>query len=99
MIGVLSMPAVVREGDVCTGHDGYISRPAITGSNILFDGGIPVHRVGDLWSIHCLVDCHSGVLAAGSVIFFDQGISVGRVGDPIDCGSFCATGSSVLFSA
>lgn len=92
------MPAVVREGDMCTGHDGYPPRASITGSDILFESGIPIHRVGDLWSLHCLIACHSGALAAGSSIFFDRGIAVGRIGDPIDCGSFCASGSSILFS-
>ena len=99
MIGVLSMPAVVRKGDSCTGHDGFPPRTSIMGSTVLFDGGIPVHRVGDDWDIHCNGGCHPGKLASGSSIFFDGGKAVGRVGDPIDCGSFCATGSNVLFSA
>jgi len=88
------MPDVTRIGDLCTGHDGYPSRPAATGARSFFVNGIPAHRVGDFWITHRSGrgGAHGGVLASGSASFFVEGQAVGRIGDPVDCGSLVATG-------
>jgi uncharacterized Zn-binding protein involved in type VI secretion len=88
------MPAVVRLGDVCTGHGCFGSRPNVQGSSDTFVNGLPVHRQTDGWASHCCgLPCHSSVLAAGSAVTYVNGLQLGRVGDPVACGSACATGS------
>jgi uncharacterized Zn-binding protein involved in type VI secretion len=93
------MPAVVRLGDVCTGHADWPSRPNDQGSPDTNVNNIPVHRVGDHWVTHCnhRSECHDSVLAQGSPDTFVNDLAVGRIGDPIVCGSFCATGSPDTF--
>ena len=93
------MPAVVRLGDICTGHGKFPPRANDSAGIVLFTEGIAVHRQGDHWAIHCDPDsCHDSVLQTGSTILFAEGLPVGRIGDPVACGSTCATGSSVMFS-
>lgn len=94
------MPAVVRLGDVCTGHGDWPSRPNVGASGNVFANGIGVHRVGDGWAVHCnsVPICHGGALAAGSPNVFANGRSVGRISDPVSCGSSCATGSPNVFA-
>lgn len=41
------MPGIVRLGDVCSGHDGFPSRPNNQASSDVFVNSIGVHRVGD----------------------------------------------------
>jgi uncharacterized Zn-binding protein involved in type VI secretion len=92
------MPQVVRKGDICTGHGCFPSRANIQGSSNVFINGIPVHRVGDAWPVHCCdSSCHPGVLAQGSPNVFVNGKQLGRVGDSINCGSKCASGSNNVF--
>lgn len=83
-------------GSLCTGHEDWPPRRAITGSSTVFINGLGVHCVGDLWEVHCHKnnkDCHDSFLSEGSGTIFVEGKSVGRVGDLIACGSFVATGS------
>lgn len=86
---------VTRLGDSCTGHTPWPPRSSTTASPNVRINGIPAHRVGDAWSVHCDPDgaCHSGALAAGSSKVRVNGLALGRVGDPVDCGSSVATGS------
>ena len=89
------MPGACRQGDVCTGHGCFPSRPNSSWSANLFINGLLSHRQGDSWQVHCcLVVCHGGVLASGSSNTFVNGKQQGRIGDPVSCGSSVATGSS-----
>jgi uncharacterized Zn-binding protein involved in type VI secretion len=92
------MPAVVRKGDICTGHGCFPSRPNIEGSPDVFVNGIPVHRVGDAWDSHCCgPTCHGGEQQTGSPTVFVNGRPVARVGDQISCGSLNLEGSPDVF--
>ena len=92
------MPAVVRLGDVCTGHGCFGSRPNDTASGDTFVNDLAVHRKGDHWITHCCgPPCHDSTLSSGSPDTFCNDLDVGRVGDPIACGSACATGSPDVF--
>ena len=94
------MPAVTRKGDSCTGHGPFPPRARTGGSGTVFVNGLPVHRQGDGWSVHCdpLPVCHGGSLAAGSGAVFANGKPLGRIGDPVDCGSSVAGGSADVFA-
>lgn len=94
------MPAVVRLGDLCSGHGGFPPRPNDSASTDVFVNGKGVHRVGDHWVIHCDATpiCHDGVEATGSTTVFVNGRGVARVGDSISCGSVCAQGSPDVFA-
>jgi uncharacterized Zn-binding protein involved in type VI secretion len=92
------MPAIVREGDICTGHGCWPPRPAITSSRTVFLDGRGVVRQGDRYAVHCKPcgknpACHTSFVARGSSSVFVDGIPAARVGDPIACGSLCSTGS------
>lgn len=94
------MPAVTRLGDLGTGHGAWPPRASTGGSSNVFVNGIPVHRKGDSWAVHCdsTPSCHAGALADGSSTVFVNGLPVGRVGDPVDCGSAVAAGSPNVFA-
>lgn len=92
------MPAIVREGDICTGHGCWPPRPAISSSKTVFSDGRGVVRKGDRYAVHCKPcgknpACHDSFVTEGSSSVFVDGIPVARVGDPIACGSLCSTGS------
>ena len=89
------MPAVVRLGDVSTGHpDGYPSRPSTGGSPDVYVNGKKAHRVGDSWATHSNGDhSHGGSASSGSSNIFVNGKALCRVGDKISCGDTMATGS------
>ena len=92
------MPAIVRKGDFCSGHDpGFPSRPNDEGSSDTFVNGLAVHCQGHHWSNHCKGSCHESSLSSGSSSFYINGKQVGRLGDPVACGSVCATGSFDTF--
>lgn len=93
------MPAVTRLGDLCTGHGSFPPRPSTGGAGTVFVNGVPVHRVGDAWAVHCSGPiCHGATLAAGSATVFAEGQSVGRIADPVSCGSAVAAGSASVFA-
>ncbi|WP_394698961.1 PAAR domain-containing protein [uncultured Tolumonas sp.] len=94
------MPAVTRLGDSCTGHGTWPPRPSTGGSGDVFVNGIPAHRQGDAWAVHCndVPVCHAGSLAAGSGTVFVNGKQLGRVGDSVSCGSAVAAGSGNVFA-
>ncbi|KAE9627935.1 PAAR domain-containing protein [Parasedimentitalea maritima] len=94
------MPAVTRKGDSCTGHGPYPPRASTGGSGDVFANGIPVHRQGDGWAVHCMPGpvCHGGSLASGSGSVSANGQQLGRIGDPVDCGSSVAGGSGSVFA-
>jgi uncharacterized Zn-binding protein involved in type VI secretion len=86
-----------RMTDICSGHGGYGSRSAISGSSDVFFNGLPAHRVTDAWEEHCALTCHDSILATGSMTVFINGLQAGRVGDIIECGSIVMTGSLDIF--
>jgi uncharacterized Zn-binding protein involved in type VI secretion len=88
--------AATRQGDLCTGHPGAVSRHATSGSENVFIDGQPAHRVGDTWEPHG-APAHPDVLASGSETVFVNGQPLGRIGDSIDCGSVVAQGSPDVF--
>lgn len=98
------MPACLRVGDICTGHECFPPRESISGSPDVFINSKAAHRVGDAWDVH---ECthpkkphgaHSGSLASGSSSVFVNGRSLGRIGDSISCGSSAATGSPNVYA-
>jgi uncharacterized Zn-binding protein involved in type VI secretion len=84
------MPAAVRYGDLCTGHDTCRPRPNVQASRNVFINNLGAHRYGDRWTIHCL---HSGNQASGSSDVYVNGLPQARVGDVVSCGSHNLTGS------
>lgn len=88
---------IATVGSICTGHDNFPPRLAITGSDSVFINGKAVHCVYDLWETHCNHgknrSCHDAFLLSGSETIFVGGKAVGRVGDLLSCGSFIASGS------
>lgn len=95
------MPPVVRLGDIDTGHGCWPPRPNAQGSPNVFANGIPAHRLGDAWSVHCcptIPECHASNLAGASPNVFVNGIPWGRIGDAVACGSSCAQGSPNVFA-
>lgn len=96
------MPAVVREGDMSTGHPHcYPPTPANSGSPNVFINGIPAIRLNDSWETHgaCpLHSPHSGSSSSGSSTVFCNGKPLCRVGDSISCGDTMAEGSPNVFA-
>jgi len=93
------MSGITRLGDYCTGHDGFVPRPAISASSNVFVNGKGVVRVGDQWAQHTDGHTtHDGVQVSGSSSVFVNGLPVARIGDHISCGSNVAEGSSNVFS-
>lgn len=94
------MPAVVRLGDVCTGHDACPARVNIEGSPNVFVNSLAVHRVGDAWAAHgCAVHpAHTGIAVTGSNTVYVNKKQLCRIGDLISCGSSMATGSGNVFA-
>lgn len=94
------MPAVSRAGDTCTGHGAFPPRASINGSPNVFINGIPAHRVGDGWAVHCnpVPSCHGAAAASGSGRVFVNGKPLTRIGDAVSCGSAIAQGSPDVFA-
>ena len=92
------MSAVVRLGDICSGHGCYPPRPNDEASEDVFVNGDGVHRLGDHWIVHCCDgDCHDGEADEGSDTVFVNGLPVVRIGDAVSCGSIAAQGSFNTF--
>ena len=94
------LPAVTKLGDMCTGHGSWPPRPSTSASPNVYANGIPVHREGDSWAVHCnpTPSCHAGTLTSGSSTVYANGRQLGRIGDPVSCGSSVATGSPNVFA-
>lgn len=92
--------AVVRLGDICTGHGCWPPRPNSEASGDVFANDLGVHRVGDGWEPHTcpsIPETHGSVQASGSSTVFVNGKAVARIGDSVACGSSNATGSPDVF--
>lgn len=92
------MPAVVRLGDICTGHGCFPPRPNVQASGDVRINGIGAHRRGDGWGVHCCGICHGSVLAVGSSTVFVNGQQLARIGDAVACGSAAAQGSHNVYA-
>ena len=98
------MPAVTRQGDICTGHECFPPRNSIQGSSNVFVNGKPAHRQSDSWASHTCTHpkvphgTHGGSLASGSSNVYVNGKQLGRIGDPVSCGSTVASGSNNVFA-
>ena len=93
------MPAVHLLGGMDTGHDCHPPRPNVQGSPNVIVEKKPVHRMGDMWAVHCcLLSCHSAALAKGSATVLINGQPCGRIGDPVSCGSFAIDGAMTVFA-
>jgi len=91
---------LTRLGDTDSGHGCWMGRSNDTASPDVFCNGIPNHRQGDHWILHCcpsIPECHDGFLLVGSPTVFTNGLQQARVGDPISCGGFVITGSPDTF--
>lgn len=88
------MPGAALLGSFCSGHGCFPSRPNLSASPDVYVNDIPVHRVGDIWDVHCCVSCHAGVTVVGSPDVFVNDVAKARIGDQIDCGSLILQGSS-----
>ena len=92
------MAAVATLGDICTGHGCWPPRDGVSASSNVFVNGKPVHKVGDLWNIHCCDgECHPGIISSGSKGVYINGAPAARIGDSIVCGSIIAMGSFNTF--
>ena len=93
------MPGVHRKGDMGPGHSCFGAHVSIAGSPNVFVNGIPVHRVGDGWSVHnCGPSVHGSVLAVGSATVIVNGMGCARIGDKTACGTVLSTGSGNVFA-
>jgi len=92
------MSSIVRLGDPSAGHC-FPPRGNDEASPNVFVNGIPVHRQGDHWPVHCCgSECHDGFLSAGSSSVFVNGSSIARTGDPISCGDVALVASPNVFA-
>ena len=90
--------AIVRLGDMSTGHDGYPGRPNNSASPDVFVNGIPMHRIGDTWPAHSNgSNSHSSVTVGSGQTIFCNGMGIALVGDMLDCGDTIAEGSPNSF--
>lgn len=91
---------IVRVGvDVCSGHNGFNPRPAISGSVDTFVNGFAVVRVNDPWGQHTDgMTVHQGTSAVGSPTVFVNGLPVMRSLDIISCGSTASMASVDTFA-
>ncbi len=88
------MSGIARLGDVCTGHDGFPSRPIITASQNSTLNGRGLARQGDLLDYHSHNSkIHNGYILTGSASMTVNGQSVARVGDLVSCGGSILTGA------
>ena len=93
------MPPVCRLGDSGTEHGCWPPRVNDAGSGNVFTNGLPTHRLGDHWVVHCCGPaCHDSALAVGSGTVKVNGLDCARIGDPIACGSSVASGSGNVFA-
>ena len=88
------MSGIARLGDLCTGHDGFKSRPIITASQSMTINGLGVASQGDLLDYHNKDNkIHNGFILTGSSNMTLSGRSVARIGDLVSCGGSILTGS------
>lgn len=82
------MPAAIRKGDICKGHDCHVPRPNDEGSMDVFINIIPAHRVDDHWETHCCgSSCHDSTAKTGSPNVIVNGKGLCRENDETYCGS------------
>lgn len=84
------MSGIIRNIDVCSGHDCFPPRLPITWATTVKIENCPVERFGDILEIHCCPDgsCHAGIYIGTNEVKID-GRAIQKEGDPITCGSTC----------
>ena len=93
------MPAIVRLGDVSTGHGCFPSVANDKASTNVFANSIPIHRITDTQLIHCCgPTCHVGTQSSGSPNVFVNNLPVARIGDAYSCGDADGQGSPNVFA-
>jgi len=93
----MSLAAVHRLGDLCTGHGCWGGRVNVGASPDVYVNGLGWHRVGDPWATHCCIACHGSVARTGSETVFVNAKAACRVTDDVACGSKMMTGSTTVF--
>lgn len=98
------MPAVIRLGDLSTGHGCFAPTPLVkTKVSKTFVNGILPGVIDELcqYEDHCCgPNCHTDVErspSVGSTKTYFEGSPVARIGDNIACGDACAEGSFNTF--
>ncbi|WP_370554244.1 PAAR domain-containing protein [Edwardsiella tarda] len=88
------MAAIATENSVCSGHDGFSPRPAVSGVSQFKVAGVPVLVDGSPFAMHDKPNNppHGGVAIGSRTQFKVAGKSIALVGDPVSCGSVIATG-------
>ena len=88
------MTAIATLNSVCSGHDGFPPRPAVSGEPKFKVNGIPALVDGSPFASHTKPNSspHGGVAIGTKSNFKINGKAVVLVGDPISCGSTVATG-------
>ena len=71
----MGIRAVVRLGDICTGHNCFPPRPSVTASTNVSINGRGAVRVGDLWAPHTC-ETTPGTQTGGSSTVFVNGLAL-----------------------
>lgn len=92
------MAAIAKEDSICTGHDGFPPRVAVSGESAFRVNGVPVLVDGSPFNPHSKPKHppHGGVAIGTKSSFKINGKTVARVGDPVSCGSAIATGDGAF---
>jgi len=93
------MRGVSAVNHICSGHDCFPPRPAISGSNNVYVEGNSALNVGSGFAEHCCDgECHTGSVDSGSNTVYVNGNPIARIGDSVDCGSIIAQGVSTVLA-
>lgn len=88
------MAAIATTESICSGHDGFPPRQAVSGESGFRVNGIPVLVDGSPFNTHAKPKSppHGGVAVGTKSSFKINGNTVALVGDPVSCGSTIVTG-------
>ncbi len=90
------MPLVSCVSDVDSGHDGWPSRPIVSGQSGYTINGLDIATVGSPLASHCKpkAGCHGGAVASGSPNYTIRGMPIARISSSISCGGTMVSGQS-----
>lgn len=90
------MPLVSCVTDVDSGHDGWPSRPIVSGQSNYTINGLDIATVGSELASHCKpkAGCHSGSIASGSTNYTIRGMPIARITSAVSCGGALTTGQA-----
>lgn len=96
------MPAIAKQGALCTGHGAYPPRANTTATvTTVTVQGVPALVEGDAWPIHTDGDSpHAGTVSPTGSTVLIEGKPAARIGDIIDggCGSAIAEGDNTVIA-